>query len=454
MMLLFIWTIQGRYIHCISSPMATKRRKLIHSECKSTERFFSFAFRQRLPKNIFLLMLSVDVISEKYGVEQAAVVLICRVFVGTASPEQLNAFLKEYSVDWWGLYRIIVKNRIRPVAYHVLQSIDIPGDVKLRLKHDRLSLAINCAEHQQELLKLLDVLKQHGIYAIPYKGPALASAFYKDQTLREFVDIDLLIDPSTAPDLQKIIDIITPFGYHPMYNLVPGMRRVILENTCEFYFDKYVNGQRKFHIEIQWLAHHPVFELHKKLPNQRLFQNPAVLNLRNTDVEVLNTESHFVTMLLHHGLRENWNSLKYLLDLAMILQNGRPDMKVVTAITKEYKFNKVLLSGSQLLNELLGVEDNLLPASQTDTAPYIDVLLSGKKKQRTSWQKQVSVLRNTDDISGRVKLTFKLVKYMFQPSLEDIRYFRLPERLHFLYFFVKFTRMFIAKTEKKKMAVS
>jgi len=399
-------------------------------------------------------MLSVDVISARYGVEQAAVVLICRVFVGTASPEQLNAFLKEYPADWWSLYRIVVKNRIRPVAYHVLQSVDIPGDVKQKLKRDRLSLAINCAEQQQELLKLLDVLKQQGIDAVPYKGPALASAFYKDHTLREFVDIDLLIDPSTAPDLQKIIDIITPFGYRPMYDLVPGMKRMILENTCEFYFDKYVDGHRKFHVEIQWLAHHPVFELHKKLSNQQLFQNPVVLNLRNTDIKVLNTESHFVTMLLHHGLRENWNSLKYLLDLAMILQNGRPDMKVVTAITREYKFNKVLLSGSQLLKELLGVGGNLLPAAQIDPTPYIDVLLSGKKKQRTSWQKQVSVLRNTDDITGKVKLALKLVKYMFQPSVEDIQYCRLPERLHFLYFFVKFTRMFIAKTEKKKMAVS
>ncbi|MBN9482402.1 MAG: hypothetical protein BGO70_17645 [Bacteroidetes bacterium 43-93] len=386
-------------------------------------------------------MLSVDVISEKYGVEQAAVVLICRVFVGTASTEALNAFLREYSIDWWSLYRVIAKNKIRPVAYHVLQSVDVPTDVKQQLKRDRLSLAINCAEHQQELLKLLNVLKQQGIDAVPYKGLAFAHAFYKDHTLREFVDIDLLINPSTAPDLQKLIDIITPFGYLPMYVLSPGMKRVILENTCEFYFDKYVNGQRKFHVEIQWLAHHPVFELHKKLSNQQLFQDPAVLNLGNTDVKVLNTESHFVTMLLHHGLRENWNSLKYMLDLAMILQNGEPDMKVVTVITREYKFNKVLLSGSQLLNELLGVGGNLSPATQTDPTPYIDVLLSGKKKQRTSWQKQVSVLRNTDDITGKAKLTFKLAKYMFQPSVEDIRYYRLPERWHFLYFFVKFIRL-------------
>ena len=105
-------------------------------------------------------MLSVDVISEKYGVEQAAVVLICRVFVGTASSQAQNTFLNEYSIDWWSLYRIIAKNKIRPVAYHVLQSVDVPTDVKQQLKRDSLLSPLDAYQgalsSQKEVLLILN----------------------------------------------------------------------------------------------------------------------------------------------------------------------------------------------------------------------------------------------------------------------------------------------------------
>jgi len=37
------------------------------------------------------------------------------------------------------------------------------------------------------LLKLLDLFENHGIPAVPFKGPVLASSIYGDLSLRQFL---------------------------------------------------------------------------------------------------------------------------------------------------------------------------------------------------------------------------------------------------------------------------
>ena len=56
----------------------------------------------------------------------------------------------------------------------------------------RASAARNLAQAGQ-LLRLLELLRQAGVEAIPYKGPALAERLYGDVTMRWSADLDLIV---------------------------------------------------------------------------------------------------------------------------------------------------------------------------------------------------------------------------------------------------------------------
>ena len=53
-----------------------------------------------------------------------------------------------------------------------------------------------------ELIKIMKLLEENDIKAIAFKGPTLAQLAYGDVTLRQYVDLDLLVEL----DLEHIQD--------------------------------------------------------------------------------------------------------------------------------------------------------------------------------------------------------------------------------------------------------
>src|SRR5690606_39122071 len=130
-----------------------------------------------------------------------------------------------------------------------------------------------------------------GIQVIPYKGLVFAAAYYPNFTFREFSDLDFLILLRDNADLETVYDIFKNNGYIPMHDNPKDIKDTIIKNTCEFYFNKYENGTRKYHVDFHWVCHHPVFDLPKTLPNDILFHNPDTINISNKPVKILKTNS-------------------------------------------------------------------------------------------------------------------------------------------------------------------
>jgi hypothetical protein len=72
----------------------------------------------------------------------------------------------------------------------------------------------------QELLRVLHLLKAHGISALPYKGPVLAATFYGDLTLRQFGDLDILVRPQDANSAKALL---WAQGYRWQYGRPPAL---------------------------------------------------------------------------------------------------------------------------------------------------------------------------------------------------------------------------------------
>jgi hypothetical protein len=79
-----------------------------------------------------------------------------------------------------------------------------------------------------ELIKVMKLLEENHINAIAFKGPVLSQMAYGDIALRQYVDLDILIDEK---DLGRIFSILNKNKYKTNQNVV----KKVLENQSIFH---------------------------------------------------------------------------------------------------------------------------------------------------------------------------------------------------------------------------
>jgi len=100
------------------------------------------------------------------------------------------------------LYRSLSRNAPELVSKANLERLR--GDFRSNVQRNLLLTA--------ELLRLLDLFAVHGIAAAPFKGPVLAASAYEDLSLRQFSDLDVLVN---RRDILKAEGLLASQGYEP-----------------------------------------------------------------------------------------------------------------------------------------------------------------------------------------------------------------------------------------------
>lgn len=116
-------------------------------------------------------------------------------------------------VDWDYFFRIAQRHAVLPLVYRQLRqkAADlVPVGVLTKLKSHYQQNAARNALLTAELCRLIKLLRESGIEAVPFKGPSLALFAYHDITLRRFVDLDILVKKN---DLFFASEILTKDGY-------------------------------------------------------------------------------------------------------------------------------------------------------------------------------------------------------------------------------------------------
>lgn len=140
------------------------------------------------------------------GPEAELLLLCARTRIDHKRAEHIRALLRE-NMDWEYLLDTSLQLGVMPLFYQSLKCTCPAAVPKAALDELRDYFNANVYRNRfltDELLKLLDLFEAHKIFAIPYKGPVLAAAFYGDLSLRQCSDIDIMIrkrDVPTAKDL-------------------------------------------------------------------------------------------------------------------------------------------------------------------------------------------------------------------------------------------------------------
>ena len=157
-----------------------------------------------------------------------------------ASPQTVSRlrYLATQNLDWDYLFNLARRHALIPLLYVNLarEGADlIPYSFLAKLK---MQYQENYARNiilTNELCRLIDIFKQAGIEAIPYKGPALALFAYGDLGLRRFVDLDLIVKKSDVP---RARDLLFKEDYRLSKPLTPAQQDLLLRTQHNLQFEQ------------------------------------------------------------------------------------------------------------------------------------------------------------------------------------------------------------------------
>jgi hypothetical protein len=371
--------------------------------------------------------------------------LICcaRTFINAATAETIETLC--YSdLDWTLLLALAAENDVTSLLYQSLQdtcSDLVPAQVIDQLRQDYQTCTLNTVFFTQELLKLLQLFEAHQIPVLPYKGPALAMALYGNLSLRPFCDLDLLIH---SQDLIAAKQILVAEGYDTL--AVDNTQEV--DNIWSDSARDFVRQDGKVVLDLHWRITPRFFPF--ELPVEELWERRQSLSLLGTAVSILAPEDLLLTLCVH-GAKECWGKLKWICDVAELLQAyPNLDWNRMLVQAKQLHSKRMLLLGVELARQLfeLRLPETLLVEIHSDQAlpnlmQQVCCDLFGLQVEKSP-QISPTVFRLLvrDQTVDQVQY---ILWRLFVPNVRDRCLIVLPKSLTFLYYLFRPLRLIAEK---------
>jgi hypothetical protein len=285
---------------------------------------------------------------------------------------------------------------------------------------------------------LLALLERQGVLALPYKGPVLAQVAYGDVTLRQFVDLDLLV---RRADMPKVKNLLLTLGYRLDHAYTPKQEESHLRFTCEFSFSH---------------THWTMLDVHWRFAADylgggpdaaRAFARRVPVSLIGKTVYTLSPADHFLVLCLH-GAFHRWSQLFLITDVAHFIQ-AQPqwDWNAVLQEAAAGRMRRLVLLGLSLAQELL----------EAPLPPHITALAARDRAVMRLRRQVLQSLFSPPEIEPglllgslfqwqtRERLGDKL-RYIwirtFLPTVQDWDWVSLPDSRYWLYYFLRPCRLF------------
>jgi hypothetical protein len=277
----------------------------------------------------------------------------------TATDTHCSARIRDLlrgAIDWGYLVELADHHRVLPLLYENLRTLcpdAVPGATLDRLRDSFHASAGHNLCLAGELLRILALLAEHGIVAIPFKGPVLAVAAYGGLGLRQSGDLDILVHER---DIPKAEDLLRGRGYRPVESPTPevwgpGASRL---RALMDYNHVLVPREGGPIVELHWAFAEPYYGFHPD-PG-RLCERLRRIPLVGTPVPVLSAEDSLLILCVH-GARHRWERLTWICDIAE-LNRAHPEMDWgrVLEEARGLRAERILFLGLRLARDLLSAD--------------------------------------------------------------------------------------------------
>jgi hypothetical protein len=343
-------------------------------------------------------------------------------------------------LNWTLVQQFAIQNGVFPLVYQRIMSSaekQLPMEEISQWKELFLLNTQNNLRLTWKLIECIKLLLNHGIECIVLKGPVYALQAYNDFNLRQYSDMDILIDRTS---LIKANEVLERSGYIPTFKLDARQKKYLLRLNDQFSY----TIQRDI-VEVHWNIDAPGNIFHYA-PGQRI-PNLTTINILDQDVYTLSQEDTIIYMCVH-GAKHGWSQLKLIVDLAYLSRSVTENSWLTLMDrTKRLGLHRQICLGLLLATDLVDTE---LPGA------LLNQLNSNRAAQKLASQVKVRLLKLTHDQSPNNAYKFYwmslerwrdrahyLNNLIFVPDEADWKTISLPEYLYFFYYLIRPVRLLI-----------
>lgn len=346
--------------------------------------------------------------------------------------------------DWDRVFSLSNRHGVFPLLFRNLK-LHFPhllsAEVSQEFKRNYQQIGARNLFMTGALIKSISALQGQGIRAFPFKGPVLA-ALYGDLSLRQFGDLDILVDRS---DVFQAVQILEDLGYHPPCTLSRSQLTKLSQTDNEF---PLFHRQTGITLDLQWELTGGYFRHEMKLSD--LLGHLKPIRIAGLEAQTFWDEDLLLYLCIH-GNQHVWQRLDHICCVNELLR-ATPGLNWELVISKAKRLGayRMLGIGVLLAHTLLNshLPESLINTFKRDGGA---VILAGEVCQKLvlpsdDQQGEGSIshrfnfyhLKSLDSKLDAVKYAFRL---MCLPTRYDWVKFPLPAKWSFLHYIIRPFRM-------------
>jgi len=321
---------------------------------------------------------------------------------------------------------------IFPLFYLALQthaSDLLTSESLTELKQQNMIVVMNDMRMTTELIRIMRLLEENGIDALVIKGPTLTQLAYEDIGLRQFGDLDILIDEHDTYTAGKLM---SENGHKPEIPIKYLQNHTYLKIAKDF---SLVSELGTVLTELHWRLFEKKFNIYTPERSKDEFQN---VKINDFSIKTLPTELLLVYLCLH-GSKHAWERIIWICDIDRLLRSSRIDWE-----NEESHSNRSFYLGLNLCCTLLHTP---LPDSVIKKMRKYDVTelkaitlkrINEKNISKNEFQhNREAFFYQSKLYDSKIDSIYFYLNTFFGISTSDCQTLLLPEKLSFLYVFLR-----------------
>lgn len=350
---------------------------------------------------------------------------------------QLRSLL-DSNLDWNYLLASADRHCVTPLLYRHLSetAAPVPAQILRQLQQAHNENTNSNLFLTGELVKLLRFLEANKIQVVPFKGPTLALAAYGDISLRQFADLDILINQR---DLPKIKQLLIDQGFKPHPPLSHQQEAALTRFDSAWNF---VNAKNVM-VDVHWHLVEGHFGC--AIDTDSLIDRLQPLTIAGQQFLTLSNED-LLSVLCLHGFTHFWDRLGWVCDVAGLLEREKIDWQLLMQNAERLGELRILSLGLLLASDLIQapLPPEILTAVHNDAT--VTTVASEVRKQLFSGQTSSAGIFSEARLLMRLRERKRdqlrsLFQLLVNPRRGDWMWLPLPRPLGFLYYLIRPLRL-------------
>ncbi|WP_310877439.1 nucleotidyltransferase domain-containing protein [Priestia megaterium] len=338
-------------------------------------------------------------------------------------------------INWSYFLELVKHHRVCPLIYLKLKETPdaVPSNVIEALFQEYKKNTFKMLQLTGEMETLDKVFQENDIETLCLKGPPVAYDLFGDTSLRMSKDLDILV---REEELEKAESILFSLGYEK-----EEIPTVLNEIKWRHHHIAYFHPRKKIQVEVHWRLHpRPM----KRTSFEELWSRKRESQVTKHSVSFMEKED-LLLFLISHGARHGWFRLRWLKDIDQMVRNKDINYVHLKKLAIKYQQKNLVGQAFQLANlffqtpvheELQGIVNTKRANQLAEKAlPFIKEMaqlhVHSKPKSLEKSYKNYSISLK----SKREKFLFFII--LFYPRSVDEEMFKLPHKLHFIYFLLR-----------------